>query len=149
MALSNYQNVCLCVATITCVLILYYLDIDVGNPHQMFLIRHLYSVLNKIWHEQCVYLQWVELIKSMAMEADWSSNKTVPSMDEYIETSAVSFALGPIVLPALYFIGPKISEEMVGSFEYHNLFMLMSIAGRLLNDIKTIEVCTRTSNQII
>lgn len=61
-------------------------------------------------------------------------------MDEYMANGFVSFALGPIVLPALYLVGPKLSEEQVKSLEYHNLFRLMSTCGRLLNDMQGFKV---------
>ncbi|MFS7917736.1 putative ent-kaurene synthase [Helianthus anomalus] len=51
----------------------------------------------------------------------------------------VWFALGPIVLPAIYFVGPKLSKEIVESFEYHYLYELMSIQGRLLNEIHSFK----------
>ncbi|TQE02673.1 hypothetical protein C1H46_011742 [Malus baccata] len=79
---------------------------------------------------------WLDSIKSMFKEAEWLRNKSVPTMEEYMENAYVSFALGPIVLPALYLVGPKLSEEAVGSFEFHHLYRLMSTVGRLLNDIQ-------------
>lgn len=57
-----------------------------------------------------------------------------------MENGYVTIALGPILLPSLYFVGPKISEEIVQSSEYHNLFELKSIQGRLLNDIQSNKV---------
>ncbi|CAI0374030.1 unnamed protein product, partial [Linum tenue] len=60
----------------------------------------------------------------------------------------VSLALGPIVLPALYLVGPKISEEMVSSPEYKNLYEGMSTCGRLLNDWRGIQVTTNISPYI-
>ncbi|CAN6689101.1 unnamed protein product [Malus baccata var. baccata] len=79
---------------------------------------------------------WLDLIKSAFKEAEWLRNKSVPTMEEYMENAYVSFALGPIVLPALYLVGPKLSEEAVGSSEFHHLYRLTSTAGRLLNDIQ-------------
>lgn len=69
-------------------------------------------------------------MQTMLKEADWSRYNSVPTMNEYIENGYVTIALGPIVLPSLYFVGPKISEEIVQSSEYHNLFELTSIQGR-------------------
>ena len=63
-------------------------------------------------------------------------------MDEYMKNGCVSIALGPAVLTTLYFIGPKLSEKVVGTPEIHHLFELMSICGRLLNDIQTFKVRT-------
>ncbi|XP_009106668.1 ent-kaur-16-ene synthase, chloroplastic isoform X1 [Brassica rapa] len=79
---------------------------------------------------------WLDLLKSMLREAEWSSEKPTPSLEDYMENAYVSFALGPIVLPATYLIGPPMSEETVGSPEYNQLYKLMSTMGRLLNDIQ-------------
>ncbi|KAF3974818.1 hypothetical protein CMV_001865 [Castanea mollissima] len=82
---------------------------------------------------------WLNLLKSMLKEAEWLRDKSVPSMDEYMTNGYVSFALGPIVLPALYCVGPKLSEEIVGTPELHHLYEIMSTCGRLLNDIQTFK----------
>lgn len=82
---------------------------------------------------------WLDLLKSMFLEAEWVRSKSVPTLDEYMTNGYVSFALGPIVLSTLYFIGPKLSEDIVGSCEYNKLFKLMSSCGRLLNDIQGFE----------
>ncbi|KZV38671.1 ent-kaur-16-ene synthase, chloroplastic [Dorcoceras hygrometricum] len=82
---------------------------------------------------------WLDLLKSMLKETEWSMDNYKPSISEYMNNAYISFALGPIVLPALYLVGPKLSEEMVHHSEYHNLFKLMSTCGRLLNDIHSYE----------
>nr|AKP96362.1 ent-kaurene synthase [Grindelia hirsutula] len=82
---------------------------------------------------------WLDLMKSMWREAIWTKDAYMPTINEYMENAYVSFALGPIVLPALYFIGPILSEETVQSSEYHYLFELMSTQGRLLNDIQSFK----------
>ncbi|KAJ0042978.1 hypothetical protein Pint_18083 [Pistacia integerrima] len=82
---------------------------------------------------------WLNLLKSMLKEAEWLRNKSVPTVDEYMENAYVSFALGPIVLPAVYLVGPKLPEESVRHLEFHNLYKLMSTCGRLLNDIGGFE----------
>ncbi|CAM8877053.1 unnamed protein product [Rhodiola kirilowii] len=79
---------------------------------------------------------WLDLLKSMSKEAEWQRNKYSPSLDEYLENGYISFALGPIVIPALYLVGPKLSEEVIRSPEFHNLFKHMSLVGRLQNDIQ-------------
>lgn len=84
--------------------------------------------------------QWLKLLRSMLQEAQWVSDKSAPTMDEYMTNAYVSFALGPIVLPALYFVGPKLSEEVVEGPECHKLYKLMSTCGRLLNDIHSFKV---------
>nr|A0A1Z3GC64.1 RecName: Full=Ent-kaurene synthase 5, chloroplastic; Short=IrKSL5; Flags: Precursor [Isodon rubescens]ASC55317.1 kaurene synthase 5 [Isodon rubescens] len=82
---------------------------------------------------------WLDLLYSMMKETELGIDKSFPTMDEYMSNAYVSFALGPIVLPALYLVGPKLSEEMVNHSEYHTLFKLMSTCGRLLNDIRGYE----------
>ncbi|XVE53417.1 hypothetical protein DITRI_Ditri03aG0001100 [Diplodiscus trichospermus] len=82
---------------------------------------------------------WLDLLRSMWQEALWLKNKSVPTVDEYMTNGYVSFALGPIILPALYFVGPHLSEVVVKSPEYNLLFKLVSTCGRLLNDIQTFK----------
>ncbi|OAY26442.1 ent-kaurene synthase, chloroplastic isoform X1 [Manihot esculenta] len=77
---------------------------------------------------------WLDLLKSMLRESQWSRTKATPKLDEYMANGYVSFALGPIVLPALYFVGPKLAEEEIRNPEFHDLFKTMSTCGRLLND---------------
>ncbi|KAH9677044.1 Ent-kaur-16-ene synthase [Citrus sinensis] len=73
---------------------------------------------------------------SMFKETKCLRNKSVPTLDEYMENAYASFALGPIIFPAVYFVGPKLSEEVVRDPEFHNLYKLVSTCGRLLNDIQ-------------
>lgn len=73
-------------------------------------------------------------------EAEWQRSQHVTTVEEYMTNAVVSFALGPIVLPALYFVGEELSEHAVKDQEYDKLFRLMSTCGRLLNDIQGFEV---------
>ncbi|WVZ87068.1 hypothetical protein U9M48_033763 [Paspalum notatum var. saurae] len=82
---------------------------------------------------------WVDLLKSMMTEVEWRMSGYVPTEEEYMTNASLTFALGPIVLPALYFVGPKIPESVVKDPEYNELFRLMSTCGRLLNDVQTYE----------
>ncbi|KAF3339808.1 ent-kaur-16-ene synthase [Carex littledalei] len=79
---------------------------------------------------------WLSLLRSMMTESKWQRNKSIPTVEEYMANGTVSFALGPIILPALYFVGPKITEEIIKHDEYDHLFRLVSTCGRLLNDIR-------------
>ena len=72
----------------------------------------------------------------MMTESRWQRNKSIPTVEEYMANGTASFALGPIILPALYFVGPKITEEIIQHDEYDHLFRLVSTCGRLLNDIR-------------
>lgn len=74
------------------------------------------------------------------IEAEWQRNQYVPTVEEYMANGVVSFALGPIVLPALYFVGQELLEHAVKDEEYDKLFRLVSTCGRFLNDSQSIEV---------
>ncbi|RDY07072.1 hypothetical protein CR513_08859, partial [Mucuna pruriens] len=82
---------------------------------------------------------WLNLIQSMFREAEWLRTNTVPTIDDYMENAYISFALGPIVLPALYLVGPELSDEAAENHELNNLYKLMSTCGRLLNDIRSFK----------
>ncbi|KAG8635866.1 terpene synthase 6, chloroplastic [Manihot esculenta] len=82
---------------------------------------------------------WITLLNTMLKEAEWARNKLVPTMYEYMTNAYVSFALGPVILISLYFLGCKLSEQVVQSQEYDNLFINVSIIGRLLNDRVTVK----------
>ncbi|EHA8590400.1 putative Ent-kaur-16-ene synthase, chloroplastic [Cocos nucifera] len=82
---------------------------------------------------------WLTLMRTAMKEAHWARTKAVPTMDEYMANGYVSFAFGPILLSTLYFIGPELSVDAIGDPEYHNLYKLLSICGRLLNDVQSFE----------
>lgn len=84
--------------------------------------------------------QWLDLLKSMLKEAEWTRNNSVPTMDEYITNAYVTVAMEPILLPSLYFVGPKLSEEVIKTPEFRDLVRLVSACTRLLNDIQSFEV---------
>ena len=73
-------------------------------------------------------------------EAEWQRSQYVPTIEEYVENAFVLFGLGPIVFPALYFVGEKLLEHAVKDHEYSELFRLMSTCGRLLNDNQGFDV---------
>ena len=76
----------------------------------------------------------------MLTEAEWVRNQYVPTTDEYMKNAKVSYGLGPIIPPSLYFLGQDILESLVKDQEYNELLRLMSICCRLLNDIQGFEV---------
>ncbi|XP_065854405.1 ent-kaur-16-ene synthase, chloroplastic isoform X2 [Euphorbia lathyris] len=82
---------------------------------------------------------WLDLLKSMLTEALWLKSNSTPTLNEYMTNGYTSFALGPIVLPALFFVGPKLTDEDVSSDELHDLFKTMSTCGRLLNDWRSFK----------
>ncbi|KAM0845301.1 hypothetical protein ACQ4PT_056464 [Festuca glaucescens] len=87
---------------------------------------------------------WIYTLKSMMTEAEWTRVQYVPTIDEYMTNAKFSYALGPIVLPSLYFLGQELSMCVVEDQEYDELFSLMSTCCRLLNDIQGFE---REGNQ--
>ncbi|KAF8649965.1 hypothetical protein HU200_064121 [Digitaria exilis] len=82
---------------------------------------------------------WLDLLRSVMVEVEWQSSQHAPTLEEYMRNAVVSFALGPIVLPALYFVRQELLEHAVKDQEYDELFRLMSTCGRLLNDIQGFE----------
>ncbi|TVU30188.1 hypothetical protein EJB05_21798 [Eragrostis curvula] len=80
---------------------------------------------------------WLDLLKASMVEVEWRRNSYVPTMEEYMPPADLSFAVDPILVPGLYLVGPKISENMVSDPAYHDLLRLTSICGRLLNDLHT------------
>ncbi|KAF9593736.1 hypothetical protein IFM89_024740, partial [Coptis chinensis] len=82
---------------------------------------------------------WLSLLNSMMKEYEWVRDKSAPKVEEYIETASISFTLGPVVLVTQYFLGPKLSEEVITSPEYNDLFKHTNICCRLLNDVQTFK----------
>ncbi|TVT97615.1 hypothetical protein EJB05_57132, partial [Eragrostis curvula] len=90
---------------------------------------------------------WLDVMRSMMIEAEWQKSQYVPTLEEYMKNAIVSFALGPIVLPTLYFVGEKVFKNVVEHKECRELFKLMSTCGRLLNDIQGFENSIDTSRR--
>ncbi|KAJ7982087.1 Ent-kaurene synthase [Quillaja saponaria] len=79
---------------------------------------------------------WLDTIRTMCKEAEWSRTKYVPTMDEYRKNGYLSFALGPIVLPPFFLVGPKLPKNIFQVPQVNYMFELMNACGRLLNDIR-------------
>ncbi|XP_062196250.1 9-beta-pimara-7,15-diene synthase, chloroplastic-like isoform X1 [Phragmites australis] len=82
---------------------------------------------------------WLDYLRSLATDAEWQRSKYVPTMEEYMTNSIATFALGPIILIALFFVGQNLWEDIVKDPEYNELFRLMSTCGRLQNDTQSFE----------
>ncbi|WVZ74936.1 hypothetical protein U9M48_023050 [Paspalum notatum var. saurae] len=80
---------------------------------------------------------WLDWVRTMMLEAEWTWKSYVPTMEEYLPNGAVSIGLGIIVVPSVYLVGPKLSEEMVRHPEYQSLLWHMFVCHRLENDIGT------------
>ncbi|KAJ7982088.1 Ent-kaurene synthase [Quillaja saponaria] len=79
---------------------------------------------------------WLDAIRNMCKEAEWSRTKYVPTMDEYRKNGYLSIALGPIVLPLFFLVGPKLPKNIFQVPQVNYMFELMNACGRLLNDIR-------------
>ncbi|KAM7523290.1 hypothetical protein LguiA_013192 [Lonicera macranthoides] len=90
---------------------------------------------------------WLDLLKAGLIEAEWSRNN-MPTVDEYLENSHITYALGPIVMLALYLVGPELSEEAARSSELKKIFRLSSNIGHLLNDIQSFKRETDQGKQV-
>ncbi|MCH94549.1 ent-kaur-16-ene synthase chloroplastic-like, partial [Trifolium medium] len=84
-------------------------------------------------------MQWLDLLQSMFTEAEWSRTKTIPTIDDYMQTASVSFGFEPIILPTIYLLGPKLSDDVAENKELNYLQKTVNICGRLLNDIQSFK----------
>ncbi|OQU83684.1 hypothetical protein SORBI_3005G161600 [Sorghum bicolor] len=82
---------------------------------------------------------WVKYVRTLMIEAEWTTKGHVPTMEEYMSVAETSSALGPVVVPSLYLVGPKLSDDMIRDPEYKNLLRYLGIGIRLINDIGTYE----------
>lgn len=128
--------------------------IDGLSENVQILFSALYNTVNEIVQQAFVFQGrdisvhlreiWYRLVNSMMAEAQWARTHCIPSMHEYMENAEPSIALEPIVLSSLYFVGPRLSEEIICHPEYYNLIHLLNVCGRLLNDI---QGCKREAKQ--
>lgn len=58
-----------------------------------------------------------------------------------MKNAVFTIALAVIILPAQYFLGETLSDYMVKDQEYNKLSELMCTYSRLLNDMRSVEVC--------
>ncbi|KAG6509348.1 hypothetical protein ZIOFF_027333 [Zingiber officinale] len=90
---------------------------DIGGSteelHDLISLVEKFVMWDANWEKETHSEQWLGLMKSMMQEADWLLTKKVPSLDEYMKNEFVSFALGPTILLALYFVGPELRESAV------------------------------------
>ncbi|KAM7502390.1 hypothetical protein LguiB_001294 [Lonicera macranthoides] len=125
------------------------IESDCCSEHVRIIFSALHGVICEIEDRAFIYQGrsvtshiaeiWLDSLKSMLRETEWSRDRYVPSMDEYMENAYVSFAIGPIVFPTLYLVGLELSDEAARSSEANKLFKLMSNCGRLLNDIQSFK----------
>ena len=54
-------------------------------------------------------------------ELDWWRENTPPTMEEYLSVACSTIGSRACILTGLYFIGPVLSEEVMGSEEIRSL----------------------------
>ncbi|KAK4276059.1 hypothetical protein QN277_019049 [Acacia crassicarpa] len=79
--------------------------------------------------------QWVDILRSMLKEAEWCRSKYVPSIEEYERNGTTSAAFAPIVMSAMYLVGPKLPQAIAESSEFNHLLEVLGLYGRYLNDV--------------
>ncbi|CAI0557562.1 unnamed protein product [Linum tenue] len=82
---------------------------------------------------------WVDIVKGMLQEAEWCRANTVPTLEEYMETSSITLGVAAFLLPAIYSAGHKLEDDVVRGPQYQRLFLLTTTIGRLLNDVRGFE----------
>nr|AFJ67801.1 zingiberene synthase-like protein [Solanum habrochaites]AFJ67806.1 zingiberene synthase-like protein [Solanum habrochaites]AFJ67807.1 zingiberene synthase-like protein [Solanum habrochaites] len=80
---------------------------------------------------------WLKVMKLMLMErVEWCSGKTIPRIEEYLYVSSITFGSRLIPLTTQYFLGIKISKDLLESDEIYGLCNFTGIVLRLLNDLQ-------------
>ncbi|CAL1410220.1 unnamed protein product [Linum trigynum] len=82
---------------------------------------------------------WVDIVKGMLQEAEWCRTNTIPTLEEYMETSSITLGVAAFLLPAIYSAGHKLEDDVVRGPQYQRLFLLTTTIGRLLNDVRGFE----------
>ena len=81
----------------------------------------------------------------MMMEAEWQRSQQVPTVEEYMTNAVVSFALGPVVLPALYFCLYK--SKTVSIYCSHESFLGPCVVRLLGTEHATF--CLKTESLLV
>ncbi|MCD9559424.1 synthase [Datura stramonium] len=81
---------------------------------------------------------WIEVMKCMLIERlEWWTSKTRPSIEEYLHVTCVTFGSRLIPLTTQYYLGIKLSKDLLESDEICGLCNCTGIVMRLLNDLQT------------
>ena len=84
-------------------------------------------------------MQWVDLLRTFIKEVEWERSKYIPMLDEYLENSIKSFAVG-VLVPGFYLMGPKLPDDVIRGDEFNQLFEAYSLYGRIINDVEGYQV---------
>nr|AFJ67819.1 pinene synthase-like protein [Solanum habrochaites] len=80
---------------------------------------------------------WLELMKMMLMEqVEWWTTKTIPSIEEYLYVTSITFGSKLFLLSIQYFLGIKISKDLLESDEICGLRNCSGRVMRILNDLQ-------------
>ncbi|CAN0913193.1 Ent-kaur-16-ene synthase, chloroplastic, partial [Linum grandiflorum] len=82
---------------------------------------------------------WVEMLKGMLKEAEWSKTNRIPSLEEYSTNATITLGVGAFLVPALYLAGHELPDRIVKGPKFEKLFVSTSNCGRLLNDSRGFE----------
>ena len=83
------------------------------------------------------------MMKLMLMErVEWCSGKTIPSIEEYLYVTSITFCAKLIPLSTQYFLGIKISKDLLESDEICGLWNCSGRVMRILNDLQDSKVTT-------
>lgn len=85
-------------------------------------------------------LKWYETFLSWLMEAKWSRNGHIPSIDRYLKTGMTSIATHNMVLPASCFLRPSLPNDKLRPIQYEPITKLLMVISRLLNDVLSYQV---------
>uniref|UniRef100_A0A0E0NGP8 Terpene synthase metal-binding domain-containing protein n=1 Tax=Oryza rufipogon TaxID=4529 RepID=A0A0E0NGP8_ORYRU len=100
----------------------------------------LYTTVNEIGAKASA-LQGHDITKYLleTTEAEWQRSQYVPKFEEYMECGVTSLTHGATVISGMFFIGVKLTDDIIKHQEYNEIFRLVGTCGRLLNDIRGIE----------
>uniref|UniRef100_A0A0D3F6P4 Uncharacterized protein n=1 Tax=Oryza barthii TaxID=65489 RepID=A0A0D3F6P4_9ORYZ len=100
----------------------------------------LYTTVNEIGAKASA-LQGYDITKYLleTTEAEWQRSQYVPKFEEYMECGVTSLTHGATVISGMFFIGVKLTDDIIKHQEYNEIFRLVGTCGRLLNDIRGIE----------
>ncbi|KAK2987195.1 hypothetical protein RJ640_026475 [Escallonia rubra] len=126
-----------------------HLATDILSENVGVLFYSLYNTVNElaakafVVQRRCVKEHlvglWLNTLVCMMKEAEWSRDKLKPTMEEYVSAAIVSIGYEPISLITQYFLGPKLSEDVVSSAEYVTMYKHLGTITRLRNDIETFK----------
>lgn len=74
-------------------------------------------------------------------EAEWSRTGHTPSTAEYLQVATSSIAVQTIVLPAAILLSPQLGIDIFKFPQNEPITNLLMVLTRLLNEIKSYEVC--------